>query len=277
MSNILQLQGWAVHISWCADHTYVACPDLKQYFECWGKHYTPPDQVYICSGQGNYAVANCYRRPVNIAGTWYADTAGIGMYAVNGVCHQSANCFLITTGRTLNLNVRGYWLSVLMYGTYGTAFWLWLPAVLTPCLISAGAAAPGATTGEQSLPQQIQDLYTLAQQEAEPPSQNEMLIREAALVTRFYAPDIDPAKFADLHAALLADKDEAIASGATGEALAAKLNDVAARYQELFAKRLGPDAYERLMGIPPGEIFKITEPEAEPAAGIKLPDSKTPA
>lgn len=29
------LQGWASHIAFCADHTYVACPDAEdEFFDC---------------------------------------------------------------------------------------------------------------------------------------------------------------------------------------------------------------------------------------------------
>jgi hypothetical protein len=98
-----------------------------------------------------------------------------------------------------------------------------------------------------------------------------MLIREAALVTRFYAPDIDPAQFRDLHAALLAAKDAANASGLTRTELAARLNAVAAEHQGILAERLGAAAYERLMGVPAGERVDIIEPGLEAVAGVERP------
>jgi hypothetical protein len=90
------LQGWANHISFCADHTYVACPDAgDEFFDCWGEpSRTGPDRMLICSGEGNYPVANCYRCSLEYEGKIYPDTACIGIYALNGVCHQSvtASC-----------------------------------------------------------------------------------------------------------------------------------------------------------------------------------------
>jgi hypothetical protein len=271
-----QFQGWAVHISWCADHTYVAVPNQNQFFECWGQHYTPPDQVLICSGNGNYNTANCYRCPVDLFGTIYPDTACVGAYGVNGVCHQSANCFLIETGQTLTFAVRGYWFSLMMYGTYGTIFFpWWYLAVFTPCRLRFGVAAPAAEeaamAANPSLPDQIRKLHEDAQHEPVPPSRNEMLIREAALVTSHYAPDVDPARHRDLHAAMLADKDAALASGAHGAELAARLNEVAAMHQARFAERLGASAYQQLMGAPPGERVNIIEPAAEAATGVAPP------
>lgn len=272
---MVTFQGWAVHISWCADHTYVACPGLNQFFECWGQHYAPPDQVLICSGNGNYPVANCYRCTIDLFGNVFRDTACLPTYGVDGVCHQSANRFLFTAGTTLTLAVRGYWLTLLTYGTYGT--WWTFAGVLAGCELAAGAEAPAAEemamASNPSLPDQIRDLYEKSKNEKPPPSHNEMLIREAALVTKFYAPDIDPARHRDLHAALLADKDAAIASGLKGAELAARLNAVAAEHQWKFAERLGADAYQKLMGVPAGERLDIIEPGLEATCGIEPPKS----
>ena len=264
------LQGWAKHISFCADHTYVACPDAAdEFFDCWGEPSgTGPDRVLICSGEGNYPVANCYRCSLEYEGKIYPDTACIGIYAVNGVCHQSANCFLFTAGVTLTFEVRGYWFTELMYGTYGNFYTFW--AKLAQCSLAAGAEVPEVIPVDinPSLIDQIRTLYEESANEVPAPSLNEMLIREAALVTRFHARDIDPARFRDLHAALLAAKDAAIASGLTRADLATRLNAVAAEYQGLFAERLGAVAYERLMGVPAGERVDIIEPALEDAAGV---------
>ncbi len=124
-----------------------------------------------------------------------------------------------------------------------------------------------------SLPNQIRSLYEASAAEVPAPSRNEMLIREADLVTRFHAPDIDPARFRDLHAGLLAAKDAAIASGLTRAELAGRLNAVAAEYQGILAERLGAAVYERLMGVPAGERVDIIEPGLEAAAGVGRPGS----
>ena len=98
-----------------------------------------------------------------------------------------------------------------------------------------------------------------------------MLLREAALVTRFYAPDTDPAQFSDVHAALLTAKDAAIDSGLTRAGLAARLNAVAAEYQGMLAERLGASAYQRLVGVAAGERVDIIEPGLEAIAGVQTP------
>jgi hypothetical protein len=271
------LQGWANHISFCADHTYVACPDAgDEFFDCWGEpSRTGPDRVLICEGEGNYPVANCYRCSLDYEGKIYPDTACIGIYALNGVCHQSANCFLFTAGVTLTFEVRGYWFTLLVYGTYGDFFTFW--AKLLQCSLAGGVEVPetGARAVEinPSLLNQIRSLYEASAAEVPVPSRNEMLIREGALVTRFYAPDIDPARFRDVHAALLAAKDAAIASGLTRADLAARLNAVAAEYQGILAERLGAAAYQRLMGVPAGQRVDIIEPGLEAVAGVQRPGS----
>lgn len=216
-------------------------------------------------------MANCYRCSLEFEGKIYPDTACIGIYALNGVCHQSANCFLISAGVTLTFEVRGYWFTLLVYGTYGNFYTFW--AKLLQCSLAAGAEVPAsgeiAVAINPSLPNQIRSLYEASATEVPAPSRNEMLIREAALVTRFYAPDIDPARFRDLHAALLAAKDAAIASGPTRAELAEGLNAVAAEYQGILAERLGAAVYERLMGVPAGERVDIIEPGLQAAAGVR--------
>ena len=117
------IEGWATKISDAADHTFVryaVSEGTFKYFGCWNGH-DGPDPRNICSSQGDYAVPNCYRgKPVGGC----KDTAEIGVYAVNGVCHQSANCFLYSASPriTLNRRVRGYWLSVGFYGTYAVSY-----------------------------------------------------------------------------------------------------------------------------------------------------------
>ena len=118
------LEGWAAYVSFgdgmttdWADHTWVSSPQNGQYFECWGGHSGPSPRKIVV-GNGSYNWANCYRCPI-----WpFRDTAGTGIYAIDGVCHQSANCFLYTANVTLNFNVRGYWFSLFSYGTFGRSY-----------------------------------------------------------------------------------------------------------------------------------------------------------
>lgn len=102
-----------------AEHTYIKCHDNGRYFDCWGGHesYTQGSGVLRFSCNGLYDVADCYRRPIlNIN-----DTAGIGIYGINGVCHQTANLFLCSSDRVITIadGVKGYWLSSLAYGIHG--------------------------------------------------------------------------------------------------------------------------------------------------------------
>ena len=117
-----RFQAWVQKVNDAADHSYIIAPDDKAFFDCWADNHFGPEQRMIKAGYGNYALANCYRCSI-----WnFPDTAGIGSYAVDGVCHQSANCFLISAGFTLDFSVRGYWFSLFSYGTYGRQYWRWL-------------------------------------------------------------------------------------------------------------------------------------------------------
>ena len=131
----MRLEGWGAQVSWrgvstdWVDHSWVCSPGNHRSFECWGGH-DGPKKRRIVGGEGSYARADCYRCPV-----WpFPDTAGIGIFAVDGICHQSTNCFLYTANRTLTFDVRGYWFSLFSYGTYGRSYRRWLVRPVRPVL-----------------------------------------------------------------------------------------------------------------------------------------------
>ena len=218
------------------------------YFACWGTSYVqspwwlPP----VCTGNINYDLANCYRD------SWPGspDTAGIGIYGVNGVCHQAANCFLYSANVTLNLTVLGYFTSLMLYGVYGNLYWWqWLPNVYDVCAKKAGLAAPEMLEGaaaEPSLVDKIRGLYASYLAQATQPDPHEMLINEAAAVTQHFVPEADPSKYRDLHAEFLNEKDAVIATGITGKALADKLNSLSRQLQGAIAQRVGAELYKKL-------------------------------
>lgn len=91
-----------------ADHTYVECGTGNKGWGCWGgkKGGTP----LLRSGETSTARAD------EIAGD--DGYAGITCYLVNGVCHQAANRILFPVGELVR-GARGYWVSSLIFGTYG--------------------------------------------------------------------------------------------------------------------------------------------------------------
>lgn len=115
-------EAWATPVdapvlSSVADHTFVISGDT--HFGCWGSSDTTnPQAAKVATGSGNKALckATKYRGPM--------DSACLGIYAVNGVCHQSANLFLYAVDSTvLPLNKerpRGVIASHALYAVYGT-------------------------------------------------------------------------------------------------------------------------------------------------------------
>ena len=254
-------------ITW-ADHTYVRCPDNGKFFGCWSDSYKGVRK--IVTGNGNYAVADCYRCPV----LWFPDTACIGSYAVDGVCHQSANCFLFTANVTLNFNVRGYWLSLLLYGTYGKSFWRWVSLFNSCVRLHPTAAAKEvvvAGASDDPLPEKIRQLHASAHAKGAPPDGNEVLMDEAAMVTKHHVPGFDPGKIRGIHADILREKDDITASGLKGRPLADRLNELAARAQDKLAKRLTPEEYKTLMGVGPDQRLNIVENRLADVAGEPAP------
>lgn len=264
--SLQTLEGHAVEINDVADHTFVYCPDNKRYFDCWGGH-SGPDPRTICSGKGRYAVADCYRGPVILG---HHDTAKIGVYAVNGVCHQSANCFLYSTNptATLTTKVRGYWLTVTAYGAYGTLFLPWLAATYAPCRSAHSLAAE--RPDPSSLAGRLLALHEgVARTAAPAPEQvRERIIQEGVLVATDAIPGLDLAPVASSHGDFLREKDALIAARLTGVALAERLNAASAVFQRAAASALGADTYERLTGAPAGRTIAIIDPSLAQLAGV---------
>ncbi|GAB6265238.1 MAG: hypothetical protein STSR0001_06830 [Methanothrix sp.] len=97
-----------------ADHTYVKCDNPAFSWPCWGRDSGGKE---ICSGSGYASVADCISQPSSHAGI---------IYAVTGVCHQTANRILFPAEEVVVSKAGGYSASVLLYGTYGTNLKEWI-------------------------------------------------------------------------------------------------------------------------------------------------------
>jgi len=258
-----------------AEHTYLKCPERNAYFDCWGGHESE-DQgsgVLRFSCKGRYDVASCYRRPA----FGRPDTAGIGVYGINGVCHQTANLFLCSTGRVITLKdgVKGYGASVLAYGVHGDVapfggplqpvfYEVWKMTVYNPCYQEAMTPAPDAG---HLLLREIRDTRRSLLKLGGKMNHRELIHREASLVARQALPDLDAGSFKDIHMDFLKEKTAIIRKGIKGEPLANKLNEIAAGFQRSLAERIGPASFERLTGLKPGETVMLVDPRL--AAGQK--------
>lgn len=291
------LQGWCTptDLTDYADHTFVYCPEKKKYFGCWaGGNINDKDTTKVCSKKysGAYCRANNYR--VNIGKL--KDTAGVGIYGVNGVCHQSANLFLYSAGTVLPLTKsrpRGIIASHAMYGVYGTNipgpggvttwgihFAAWYSAIYlqakTRCLFSIDESEKLQINSDESLFQKVNGLHSsVFERKQNILSSEDLIVNEFKIIAKEIAPDIDIDRFEGIHRDLLKEKNDILISakiygdkpeeiklpqGKQAEDIVEKLNDLVCEFQKSLAKSVGSSQYEHLTGNKQNEIFRIIDP-----------------
>ena len=132
------LYGHAIHIEKLfnlADHTYVTSSDGKVW-PCWGRS---TGGSVICSGPGNAAAADCDSFPWKLAGI---------MYAVTGVCHQTANRILFPSLQNV-IAARAAVVSYVSYGVLGMDLPGELPGV-SPVFLAKAATCALANIGKDA-------------------------------------------------------------------------------------------------------------------------------
>ena len=242
------------------DHTYVNVPEKNAVFNCWGRS---AGGQKVLSANGIYNVAECYRVPVadnaSVLDRYAKDTAGIGKYAKNGVCHQTANLFLYSSGKALTTKdgVRGYWVSVSAFGIYGvktpvvtsSAAFLndWLLKWYKPC---AGKYAIDA--GDTTF-QDIQDIRGKTTDE------DDLLYKESMLLAKQVVPDMPDIR--DIQKQLLQKKNRAISSSLKGKSYADEINSSIVEFEKALLAKVGSANYEKLTGFKANETFNIVDPE----------------
>ncbi len=105
-----RLEGWAIPVEMegplaHADHTYVKSSNGKKW-GCWGRD---KGGRKICEGEGSSKKADCLSSPAGKA---------LIVYAVTGVCHQTANRILRPSRKTVS-KAQAYAASWALYGAYG--------------------------------------------------------------------------------------------------------------------------------------------------------------
>jgi|WetSurMetagenome_2_1015567.scaffolds.fasta_scaffold170287_2 hypothetical protein len=279
------LLGKAVKINNFADHTFVHCFTNNQYFDCWGGH-TGPDERTICSGYGSYNVANCYRMPM----FGHNDTAGV-LYGADGVCHQSANRFLVTAKTVLNLRVRGYWLSSLAYGVYGITapffFAFIYPKCLKENLISSAPRAQGAMSVEagpnakdpvfealQAYYSKVPELIcnigisTDSKDISEIDRKISLGEQDVLIASSFPNLNLDPEAAKDIkiiHKECLKERNAIFGEEQRWNRLADKINRMMNDVQKELADALDRETYVTLSGgIEPGDTVNIVDKKQKP-------------
>ena len=272
---MVTLEGWCQDIdnlADVADHTYVYCPEQNVYWGCWGGH-SAPDARRVCQGQGNFARANCISRPHSQAGI---------LYGVNGVCHQTANRILFPAGVIIS-GAKFYWLSVLLYGTYGTVGLSHIEwdirlrrclGIETFALMPPDGRAQSEDDAERHYLDRVRALYREATIDQlrlvdQPEAQSNILSREMALMVEYrMGPDLEDDVVSHtntLHSQLQAERadiEQGLHDGKlTGVQFAEKSHNMLGTTLRSLAEKLGPEKYERLLGITPDQTPVIVRPD----------------
>jgi hypothetical protein len=250
--------------------------------------------VKVCSRKDNDAYCRADKYRVNIGS--YKDTAGVGLYGFNGVCHQSANLFLYSAGTTLPLSKsrpRGIIASHAMYGVYGTDipgpngaytwaahFARWYTAFYllakTRCWIPFEESEDLEIDSKDNLFQKINGLHSsVFDRNQNLLSAEDLIVHEFKIITKELVPDIDTDHFEGIHRSFLKAKDEILRSaiffgdnpeeiklpkGKKAEDVVERLNDLVCEFQKSLAESIGSLQYENLSGNKPTEIFRIIDP-----------------
>ncbi len=262
----------------------------------------------VCEGERWWA-ASCPHQPCCVSSgisgaetpltTAGPDTTFTGLpeelgiaYAVNGVCHQIANRMLYPHGRIVS-RATGYWLSVSVFGTYGTnvppTSWLASSGIASAVAESASIdwhsrlthghrhpddAACGIAEhrhSEIAYLHQVRSLYAEADANVLLKRHGNILelhTRELEIMFEYrLGPTVgrgELRRLRELHRAYLSQRPEALAPDSSGRldgaALAAAINHHVQQFSADVAGILGADSYERLYDSPPDLKIDLVNP-----------------
>jgi len=284
------LEGWSYPVSETVyglnilDHTFVKAPSNgPAYFNCFGGHAAPQAHpLEGASGNGNYAVANCYRQPSVLP-----DTAGLAPYGTHGVCHQAANRFLwsacgLFSGATVH-NAQAYGLSFSFYGTYGRPLaappppspWPPIPepppdfvAIYGACWAKAKLVGETlwyekpAPASPQGFEQRIVALHAGIHSKREKVDPNAVLDEELRLlIEERLGPKFELAKIREVRNRALARAHSVATSDLRGRAFADAINGIAVQYQDELEEHLGSENHSQLLSVGPKERYALVDPE----------------
>lgn len=254
-----------------ADHTYVECTEGKGW-GCWGGK---TGGAALRSAHGSTRRADTIAQP--------DERAAIKCYAINGVCHQSANRILWPARITVR-GARGYKLSEAIYGPYGR-----FRALFGLC----NAPFDRHDHIDGDLPECMFQVAARAQAEVEDDAQ---YLEQAVEIYERYGPlgamaDGDDAMI-DLHVQLflllgrreLGPKRAGAAEKVAGiraeeererieierafaerklplELFVKEVNDLTDRFQDRLAEAMEPEDYSLLLGFLPGDRVHLVDPD----------------
>ena len=260
----------------------------EQDCHCWWCADCPHDEC--CTSMG-CADAEGATRPTNsyTTVTGIPEQGGI-VYGVNGICHQIANRILYPSTKIVS-HARGYWLSVSIFGTYGTnvapSGWLLSSAVASAVAASAAidwrsrmfvhqrhddatGPAAGGQRREIDYLQRVRSLYA----EAYPgpsthPAITDLHTRELDLMFEYrLGSSISSYRLRELrdqhHRYLLQKPARSPWESQGGEAfdaqrVAATINNDFRKFTTEVAALLGAELFERLYAIPPHSDLELVD------------------
>jgi hypothetical protein len=221
-------------------------------------------------------VANCISQP------W--STAGL-VYAVTGVCHQTANRILYPASAIVS-KASGYWASSLVYGTYGTDVAAWIIR-RTACSLAkttartARAAKPGkravmsTAKADVDYLRAIDAIYATAAKRVASPvafgktqgKPSSLVLKETdVLVAHRLGKDARPVSVASLkkaQRALFARKatldNKYNDNQITKKQYADGVNDLVKKMLDDAEKKLGAEQFTRIIGLERGERIGLVD------------------
>jgi hypothetical protein len=263
------------------DHTYVKSDNPPYSWGCWGRD---DGGTAICEGYGNASISNCISQVLPVAGI---------AYAVNGVCHQTANRILYPA-RVIVYKARGYGASSYLYGDYGgmiipnpftrifipDPFW---PIIINKCHAGLTSKLESKTevdlenTPESQYIKRIQDLYSNVEYMATDSNHNELrekandlIIKNFEYLIEFHLGDkvdshitnqiqkqqIDVLKEKDRKVEELFNRD------ISTEKYVKEVNDLIADNLISLQESLGKNIYEKIFNLPASKNrFVLIDPE----------------
>jgi hypothetical protein len=289
-----KFEGWCTPVSIgdldlgkYADHTFVYCPNHNSSFKCWGTaDRKASDAAKVCSHSDSKACCRANKYRISVGGC--KDTAGVGVYAVNGVCHQSANLFLYAVGTILPLNKsrpKGILASHALFGMYGadlpgdvpsfvTHFAAWNVGIYAQasvrCWFSLAKSLNIPSGSHQELISKITKLHLERSSVAAASTNDEKLSlslvpQEMQLMLSHYLPEVDNSIVRKVHKEIMERKDQIFSkyglvlsaemktakklpSGKDVDGMVEKLNGLALEFQSQLAEKLGAADYKKING-----------------------------
>jgi hypothetical protein len=254
-----------------ADHTYVECTEGKGW-GCWGGK---TGGTALRSAHGSTRRADAIAEP--------DERARIACYAINGVCHQSANRILWPARITVR-GARGYKLSEAIYGPYGRFRALFglcdapfdrrphINGDLPECMFKVAARAPAEVEDDAQYLEQAVEIYErYAPLGARADGDDAMIDLHVQLFLLLGRRELGPkrAGAAEQAAGIRADEERerieierAFAERKLPvEPFVKEVNALTDRFQDRLAEAMEPEDYSLLLGLLPGDKVHLVDPD----------------